>query len=156
MAEKTAHYNLTVFDEEQSTLTFKEWRQAVAGNGTAADSSDFSDMQKIDALLFELATSIENGIQGMQNFTNDAIAKLKNDSEDTIANNEAGILVGGKDGSPISFNDGVEISKLENGTLTVNSVEVDHIRIKNYVIRHNAGNDHLQFIYKQRVEGGDI
>lgn len=156
MAEKTAHYDLTVFDEEQSTLTFKEWRQAVAGNGTAADGSDFSDIQKIDALLFELATSIENGISGMQNFTDDAIAKLKEESANTIANSGSDILIGGETGAPISFNDGVEISKLENGTFKLNGVEVDHIKIKNYLIKYNNGNDHLQFVYRQNTEGGGI
>ena len=39
MAEisKTTNYGLTIFDDTQTTLTFKEWRTSLAGLGSRED-----------------------------------------------------------------------------------------------------------------------
>ena len=54
--EKTQNYGLNIFDDTQTTLTFKEFRKLLAGIGLTED--DYSNMQKIDAVLKKCEVSI--------------------------------------------------------------------------------------------------
>ena len=151
--EKTQNYGFHIFDETQTSLTFKEFRQMLAGIGATED--DYSNMQKIDAVLKQCATAINDNLLAAKNYTEEQIAAFKAITDELIKENDDGSLViGGEDGKPIEFNDGSQISYLKDSVFTVNGVEVDYIRIVDYLLKYNANNGHLQISYRPKNTGG--
>lgn len=154
MAE-TKNYQLNIFEDDQDTLTFKEFRQLLAG------TLDTSNMQKIDSLFGEMRDSIQeiigtedtDGIIAHQ--IKEAIASFKKDNDQLISKDDDGLHIGGQgnEGAPIDFNDGTSISHLENGTFAVNGVETSQIRMGDYVAKFNSNNKHLQISYKTKPKG---
>ena len=71
---KTQNYQLSIFDDTQTTLTFKEFRELLAGNG--ATTADFSNMQKIDSLLKKCETDIAAAILEAKGYTDDLEATM--------------------------------------------------------------------------------
>lgn len=150
--ETTQNYGLKIFDETQTSLTFKEFRQMLAGIGVTEE--DFSNMQKIDALLKQCATAIDDNLLASKNYTEEQIAAFKAITDQLIKSNEdGGITIGGENGGPIDFNDGTQISRLENGTFIVDGIEVNSIRFVDYLLRFNPSNRHLQLSYKPKNGG---
>ena len=154
--EKTTNYGLTIFDDIQTSLTFKEYRKILSGIGT--DESTYSNMQIIDHVLKQCDTSIQENLAAAKNYTEELIAQFKKESEDIIKGTDDGkVVIGGEDGKPIDFNDGAYISHLQDGVFTVRGVETDYIRIVDYVLKYNSNNKHLQLSYKPKEDttGGD-
>lgn len=149
--EKTTNYGLNIFSDEQTTLTFKEFRQLLAGIGLTTE--DYSNMQKIDALFKQNEIAIAENLDASKNYTEEQLAAFKRLNEEIIKATDDKISIGGDDGKPIEFNDGTQISYLKDGIFSVNGVEVDYIRIRDYVIRFNESNGHLQISYKPKTGG---
>lgn len=150
--EKTQNYGLKIFNDTQTSLTFKEFRRALAGVGTS--EADYSNMQKIDAVLKQCATAIRDNLLSANNYTEEQIAAFKELNDELIKANEDGSLsIGGEDGKPIEFNDGSKVSYLKDGVFTVGGVEVDYIRIVDYLLKYNASNKHLQLSYRPKNGG---
>lgn len=153
--EKTQNYGLNIFGDEQTNLTFKEFRQMLAGAN--ASESDFSNMQKIDAILKQCAVAIDDNLISAKNYTEEQITAFKTVNDELIKSLSDGSLVlGGENGKPIEFRDGTQISYLKDGVFAVNGVEVDYIRIVDYMLRFNPSNRHLQISYKPKVTGGVV
>ena len=153
--EKTQNYGLNIFSDEQTDLTFKEFRQMLAGAN--ANESDFSNMQKIDAILKQCAVAIDNNLISAKNYTEEQITAFKTVNNELIKSLSDGSLVlGGESGKPIEFRDGTQISYLKDGVFVVNGIEVDYIRIADYMLKFNSSNRHLQISYKPKVTGGVI
>lgn len=152
---ETKNYQLNIFEEEQSDLTFKEFRQLLAGTESS------SNMQKIDTLLGEMRDIVQEiiGNEDTDGIINHQIKEALSEFEDkyseTIFKDDDGIYIGGQgeSGRPIDFNDGTQISQLKNGIFTVNGVKVDQLRCGDYVAKYNANNKHLQISY-QETNGG--
>ena len=150
--EKTQNYGLNIFNETQTSLTFKEFRQMLAGIG--ATEEDFSNMQKIDAILKQCATAIDDNLLASQNYTEEQIAAFKAVTDELIkATEDGGLSIGGENGKPIEFNDGTQISRLENGTFIVDGIEVNSIRFVDYLLKYNSNNGHLQLSYRPKTGG---
>lgn len=150
--EKTQNYGLNIFSDEQTTLTFKEFRQLLAGANSA--ETGLSNMQKIDSILKQYANAIDNTLSAAKNYSEEQVAAFKLLNDELIKSTNGGnLIVGGEDGKPIEFRDGTQISYLGNGIFTVNGVEVDYIRIVDYMIRYNPSNKHLQITYKPKTGG---
>ena len=150
--EKTPNYGLNIFDDTQTTLTFKEFRKLLAGIGLTED--DYSNMQKIDAVLKKCEVSIQNNLDASKNYTEEQIAAFKALNDKIIKDVENGNLVIGEESNkPIEFHDGAQISYLKDGVFIVNGIEVNYIRIVDYLLRFNPQNGHLQISYNPL--GGD-
>lgn len=149
--DKTLNYGLTIFDDAQTSLTFKEWRNYMAGIG--ADEATYSNMQKIDALFKKYEKAIDDCLNSSKNYAEELIERLKKENEEVIKDDGDKIVIGGENGKPIDINDGSQTSHIENGVLTINGVEVSFVRIRDYVLRYNDNNKHLQLSYKPKSEG---
>jgi len=157
MAEinKTVNYGFNIFGDDQTSLTFKEFRKLLAGTGNT--EAEFSNMQKIDAVLKQYATAINDNLLSSKNYTEEQIAAFKLINDELIKSNEDGnLIIGGEKGKPIEFRDGSTVSYLGNGVFTVNGVEVDYVRIVDYILKFNPTNGHLQISYKPKNTGGVI
>lgn len=151
--EKTQNYGLNIFSDEQTSLTFKEFRQMLAGIG--ASDAEYSNMQKIDAILKQCSTSIDENLAAAKNYTEEQIATFKKANDEIIKALEDGSLViGGEEGRPIEFHDGSQASYLKNGIFTVGGVEAGYLRIVDYILKYNHSNGHLQISYKPKAAGG--
>lgn len=144
--DKTENYGLKIFSDEQTTLTFSEFRKMIAGIGESED--DYSNMQKIDAVLKQCSDTIISYLQAANNYTDERIATFE------TLNDDGSLVIGGEDGRPIEFHDGTQISYLKNGVFTVNGIEVDYIRIVDYLLKYNSSNGHLQISRKPKFTGG--
>lgn len=151
--EKTINYGFNIFGDEQTDLTFKELRQMLAGANETED--DFSNMQKIDAVLKQCSTAIEDYHSSANAYTDEQIAAFKLLNDELIKSTDDGnLVVGGENGKPLEFRDGTQVSYLKDGVFTVNGVEVDYIRIVDYLLKYNSSNGHLQISYKPKNTGG--
>lgn len=154
----TKNYDLVVFNETQDTLTFKEFRDILTGYHDLPE--EYSNMEKIDKLFYDFEVWLENHEGSISNIASELQAFMEN-TNDLICldESEIEIIIGGQDadnlGKPINFKDGAQVSRLEDGTFTVNGVEADYIRIQDYVIQQNNSTSpgHLRFSYKPI--GGD-
>lgn len=158
--EKTQNYGLDILGEEQTSLTFKEFRQMIAG---ANDQENPSNMQKIDTILKQCATAIDDNLISSRNYTEEQIAAFKTLNDELIKSTEDDeIIIGGEEGKPIEFRDGSQVSYLQDGVFTVNGVEVDYLRIMDYLFECKEFEDeetgsvvtHLQLSYKPVKTGG--
>lgn len=148
--DKTTNYGLTIFDDTQTTLTFKEWRNKLAGIGSTEE--DYSNMQIIDKLLKQAETSISENLAAAKNYAEEQIALFKKENEDLIKNTEGTLIIGGESGKSMEFRDGSKVSYLKDGVFTVGGVETDYVRFVDYVLRYNSNNKHLQLSYKPKSE----
>lgn len=147
--EKTQNYGLSIFSDEQTSLDFLEFRQMLAGANETEDT--FSNMQKIDAVLKQCATAIDDNLISAKNYTEEQIAAFKLLNDELIkAAGDGSMIIGGENGKPMEFRDGTQISYLKDGVFTVNGVEVEYIRIVDYMLRYNSSNGHLQISYKPK------
>lgn len=152
MAEisKTTNYGLTIFDDAQTNLTFKEWRNYLAGVGASED--DYSNMQIIDKLLKQADTSIKENLLAAKNYAEEQIALFKKENEDLIKNTEGTLIIGGESGKQMEFRDGAKTAYLKDGVFTVGGVETEFVRIVDYLLKYNSNNKHLQLSYKPKVD----
>lgn len=150
----TTHYGLTIFEDEQTDLTFKEFRTMLAGNGATED--EYSNMQKIDDIINQLAEKIDGHFESTENYIEEQIANYDDEIGKIIDESPDGYVVIGNnpDGNlPIQFNDGNSVSTLENGNFSVEKVTTYETVYGDYVQRYNPANKHLQILY--RPVGGE-
>lgn len=154
--ETTQNYGLSIFSDDQTNLTFKEFRQMIAGaNTTDSTITELSNMQKIDNLLKQCSVAIDNNLISAKNYTEEQIAAFKTLNDELIKSiSDGNLIIGGENGKPIEFRDGTQISYLSDGVFVVNGVEVNYIRIVDYILKYNSSNKHLQISYKPKVTGG--
>lgn len=154
--ETTQNYGLKLFGDDQTSLTFKEFRQIMAGaNSDSTVVTELSNMQKVDNVLKQCATAIDNNLISSKNYTEEQIAAFKLLNDELIKATEDGnLVIGGENGTPIRFNDGAQISYLSDGVFSVNGIEVDYIRIVDYILKYNPTNGHLQISFKPKANGG--
>lgn len=155
--ETTQNYGLKLFGDDQTSLTFQEFRQIMAGaNSDNSLITDPSNMQKIDTVLKQCSVAIDNNLSSSKNYTEEQIAAFKILNDELIKSvNDENIIIGGENGKPIEFRDGSQISYLSDGVFLVNGVEVNYIRIVDYILKYNTSNGHLQISFKPKNNGGD-
>ena len=150
--ETTQNYGLNIFSDEQTTLTFKEFRQLLAGANSA--ETGLSNMQKIDSILKQCAIAIDDNLISAKNYSEEQVAAFKLLNDELIKSTSNGnMIIGGENGKPIEFRDGTQISYLGDGIFTVNGVEVNYVRIVDYMLKYNPLNKHLQITYKPKAGG---
>jgi len=153
MAEtnKTVNYGLNIFGDEQSSMTFKEFRQAIAGIGESAE--DFSNMQIIDSILKQCAEDIVAVLGASKNYTEEQIAQYKSENETLIKEDEdsGALILGGEDGKPLEIRDETFTSTINKGILTTLGVDLSDlgVRISNYLLSCDD-DDHLQLSYSPK------
>lgn len=133
------YYKLIIVPEDDPTntdgtpLTFTEYRTLMAEN-----------MKKIDTRIYEVSEKNNQLLGEAKNYTEDLLSRAFNidDSDSNV------IGFGGVEGSPMTFNDGIYVSRLENGTFTTDNVTVNSSRYGDYLIRNNLSTNHFQIIYK--------
>lgn len=152
--ETTPNYGLKIFGDDQTTLTFKEFRQMLAGANTDNTTiTEQSNMQKIDTVLKQCSVAIDINRISSRNYTEEQIAAFKTLNDELIKAVEDGsLIIGGDNGKAMEFRDGTQISYLSDGVFTVNGVEVDYIRIVDYILKHNLSNGHLQISFKPKLK----
>ena len=144
---------LLFLDEDKiSTMTFQEFRQLLTGNTPANPSN----MQLIASWLASLKSEIQTVSDDTTGIIQDELDNFKNTLSDLIRNDDDSITIGDSSAGsyPINFDDGTYISQLKNGIFSVGGIEVDNIRLKDYVLKYNNNNKHLQLPYKPET-GGD-
>lgn len=139
---KTLNYNLTIYPTEETAITFKAWRNSIAG--TVSDSN----MQIIDSVLKRIEEKAEDLTVTANVYTDHQMQELKDLLNDYYLTSGDNIVIGGVQGFPIEFNDGSQISKLKNGIFSTKG-----IRLGNYLIRYTSEDDHLKVSYSP--EGGE-
>lgn len=137
----TTNYGLHTFSDAEANITFKEFRDLLAGTGTD------SNMVKIDSWLKQLASELQQVSGDAQVLANDAIAAFRRD----LINADNDYLNIGGIGKPIKFKDGAFESVLSNGTFSVNGIEVDNIRFGAFLLKKS--DDHVQLSYKPKAGG---
>lgn len=144
---KQTSHGINVFEEIDSSMSFKEWRDliaAAAGDGTAK----LSDMEIINNLFTEYVDYLKSCDGEVKSELLAMIEALQNGLDGVIEKNSNGDIVIGRN-SNVIFDNGLG-SNLTNGILHVLGVDVaSYFRTKHYIISEEEinGDYHLRVKY---------
>ena len=152
---KQTSHGINVFEELDSSLSFKEFRDILAAL-TQEEAENPSDMEIINDLFTEYVELAKSSAGEAKSYAEQAINELQKTMEDLINKDSNGnIVIGGdsENGSNVIINDGLG-TQIVNGILTVLGVQAnDFYRTKNYVIKETqvGGVPHLRISYSPKL-----
>lgn len=152
---KQTSHGINVFEELDSSLSFKEFRDILAAL-TQEESENPSDMEIINDLFTEYVELAKSSAGDAKAYAEQAVDELQKTMDSLINKDSDGnIVIGGgsENGSNVIINDGLG-TQIINGILTVLGVQAnDFYRTKNYVIKEMdvSGVPHLRISYSPKL-----
>lgn len=155
---KQTSHGINVFEEIDSSLSFKEFRDILAAL-TQEEAQNPSDMEIIDKLFTEYVELAKSAAGDAQSYA-ERVTKALQDAVETLIDKDdnGNIIIGGgsENGSNVIINDGLG-TQIVNGILTILGVQAnDFIRTKNYVAKEIEvnGAPHLRISYSPKLNTG--